>query len=108
VDPPPWRPETNSEGGVGASLGPNSRGIVLAAVPPTMPAWLCSMTFLANGDGQLTAISPPGSTVTIEVSSDLMVWEPLATLENTDGVLDFADPSACNFDRSFYRVVVEP
>ena len=79
-----------------------------AGVAPSIPCWVCSVTCRANGDSQVTFVSSPGATVTIEVSSDLVAWDTLATLANPDGVCQFADPSARNFDRSFYRVVVEP
>jgi|GEM_PF-6482602 len=52
-------------------------------------------------DGQM------GRIYTVEASSDLTNWTPLASLRNTDGVLRFTDPDANNTGQRFYRVMEE-
>jgi len=48
-----------------------------------------------------------GCTYTIEASSDLVNWTPIASLDNTNGTLEFADPAAQNSNYRFYRVMEE-
>jgi uncharacterized repeat protein (TIGR02543 family) len=43
-----------------------------------------------------------------DASSDLSAWTPLATLTNYVGTLQYADTSATNFNRRFYRAVPLP
>jgi hypothetical protein len=47
--------------------------------------------------------------VTFEVSENLTDWKALGTLKiDRDGVLEFADPTAFQFNQSFYRIVSGP
>ena len=59
-----------------------------------------------SGDGfHLTVGGELGMPYTIEVSTDLLHWSPLATVTNATGVLDFVDPEAKNTAQRFYRAV---
>jgi beta-xylosidase len=40
----------------------------------------------------------------IEASTDLANWEPITTLVNAGGALEFVDPAARELKARFYRV----
>ena len=44
----------------------------------------------------------------IEASSDLVIWKPVAAVENSRGILQFGDPGAGTSNQRFYRVLIEP
>jgi hypothetical protein len=81
-------------------------GMGPSAVTAALPARIYELVNRPSGRCQMTIISQPGQMITIEVSDDLFEWKPLTTLVNTDGVLEFSDPTAGHFNRSFYRIVV--
>ncbi len=75
---------------------------------PERPIRVYELTGSAAGLPQMTIIGTPNRTVTIEVSVDLVEWKPLGTMKIAkDGVLEFTDPTARKFPRSFYRIVTE-
>jgi hypothetical protein len=41
-------------------------------------------------------------------TTDFTTWEPIATLENTNGTLEFVDPQMATLDRRFYRIEMLP
>jgi len=49
-----------------------------------------------------------GRSYLIEASSDLAIWQPVAAVENANGILQFVDRQARTSNHRFYRVVVEP
>ena len=51
----------------------------------------------------LVLSGPPGSSVTIKQSSDLVNWALLTNLVNTNGTVQFTDTSASNAPQRFYR-----
>lgn len=52
---------------------------------------------------RLRARGTPGGRVRLEVSSDLVTWDTLATGDNPDGVVEFTDPAAAGAAARFYR-----
>ena len=48
-----------------------------------------------------------GRFYTVEASSDLTNWTPVASLRNTDGFLRFTDPGATGATKRFYRAIIE-
>jgi hypothetical protein len=61
------------------------------------------------GARQMLLIGQPEQVVTFEVSENLTDWKSLGTLKiDRDGVLEFADPTAFQFNRSFYRIMTGP
>jgi len=76
----------------------------LAGVISPPKAQIVQLSYLRNGTCRLALSGAPGETVVIEVSTNLDDWQPLATVRLDDGWLEFEDPSAINFGRSFYRL----
>ena len=68
---------------------------------------LSLLVVLPNDEVQLTIDGELGRTYTIEASSDLVTWKPIASLENNDGTLRFSDAELRNLSQRFYRIVVE-
>ena len=62
---------------------------------------------LPNDQVQLRIGVALGCTYTIEASLDLVNWTPIASVDNTDGKLQFADPGTRNFEQRFYRALIE-
>jgi hypothetical protein len=58
-----------------------------------------------EGDGAFafTLTSDPGSTNRIEASTNLLDWEALAAVLNTNGILRFLDQGARDLQQRFYR-----
>jgi hypothetical protein len=61
-----------------------------------------------GGDGlfHFTITSSLGAVLRVEATTNLTIWAPIATVTNTTGTMDFADPSSPSFPLRFYRVVV--
>jgi len=53
---------------------------------------------------QFTVRGEPGKTVRIDRSSDLLVWEPMATVPLPAGGQTLIDPAAVGEQRLFYRL----
>jgi len=66
---------------------------------------LCLPVIRAGDDVQLCIDGQLGRIYTIEASSDLTNWTPLASLEYLGGALRFTDPT--NSSQRFYRVILE-
>jgi len=61
------------------------------------------LALLPNNQVQLKIQGELGSTYTIEASSDLLNWTPIASMDNNSGTLQFTDPGR-NGARRYYRV----
>jgi hypothetical protein len=66
------------------------------------PARLDTIKTLADGNRLLTFLGNPGVSYSLEGSSDLIEWTPLAELLNNDGALQFIDLDT-NTVNKFYR-----
>jgi hypothetical protein len=64
------------------------------------------IALLPNNQVQLRIQGELGATYTIEASSDLRNWTPIASMDNNNGTLQFTDPGR-NGDRRYYRVKQE-
>jgi hypothetical protein len=58
---------------------------------------------VAPNQVRLVMSGEPGRTVTIRQSSNLVNWVVLTNLVNTNGLLQFTDPTASTAPRRFYR-----
>ena len=68
---------------------------------------LGSLTVLPGGTLSIGIQGELARSYVIESSSDLVSWEPIAVVENSNGTLQFVDPQANTFDQRFYRVSIE-
>ncbi|EEF59622.1 hypothetical protein Cflav_PD2611 [Pedosphaera parvula Ellin514] len=59
---------------------------------------------LANRMMNLTANGAPGTNHVVQTSTNLMNWTPLATLNSSDGALQFNEAVYTNNPLHFYRV----
>ncbi len=59
-----------------------------------------------NGPALVTLTGPTNFYSLLQSSTDLTNWSPVATLVNSNGVVQFSDMSATNQVRRFYRAVV--
>ena len=80
---------------------------------PTPPADLNSpkfvpITTLKAVPGKLLIAGVPGERYRVMATTDFTTWEPIATLENTSGTLEFVDPQMAAMDRRFYRIEMLP
>ena len=62
-----------------------------------------SVSLLPQNQVQLVVSGPPGGSVAIKQSSDLVNWLLLTNLTNTNGTVQFTDTSASNAPQRFYR-----
>jgi hypothetical protein len=62
---------------------------------------------LATGRGAFQFRSWNGFRFTIELSTNLVDWTPVANVTNTTGVVQFTDPDAPQHEQRFYRVESE-
>jgi hypothetical protein len=54
---------------------------------------------------QLRLIGETGVTWNLQVSTDLQYWQPLVTVTNTTGVVEYIDNAAPDPAQRFYRAV---
>jgi len=90
---------TNAAGGICI------RTLSLTATLP--PPILSNPLAQTNGQFSFTLLSPAGSTVEIQGSTNLLSWTTLATLINLTGMLPFTD-TATSINPRFYRVALLP
>jgi hypothetical protein len=58
-----------------------------------------------HGAFHLTVSGEPGHNYTLEYSTSLSPWEPLTTVSNSTGVVQFIDDSVGTRPQCFYRIV---
>jgi hypothetical protein len=68
---------------------------------------LASVTVLPGAGLAIGIEGELGPSYVIEGSSDLLNWEPIAVVENSNGALQIVDRQAKSFDQRFYRVSIE-
>ncbi len=59
-----------------------------------------------NASPALRVTGAAGYNYVVEATTNFVTWEPVATLMNTNGTVDFVDTRTTNFIRRFYRAVV--
>lgn len=72
---------------------------------PATPPRLTPHPIGLDGSFEASIESIVGSHLTIEASTNLMHWEPVTTLLQTNSSVNFRDPTATNLNRRFYRVI---
>lgn len=64
-----------------------------------------SIAVQADGTVQLGLSGTAGNTYTLDTSTNLKTWTPLATFSMTNGAILYNDTTASNFPTRFYRLV---
>ena len=83
-------------------------GFGVLAVPETTPLQIASATLTGGGQIKLTLSGPPGSTVTIWRSDDLINWASIGTVSIADGPVEFTDDVDLSVPQRFYRAQQNP
>ena len=73
--------------------------------PPPQPGVFQSITVQPNGTVHLGLSGTAGDSYTLNVSTNLVTWMPLATFTMTNGAVQYLDSTASNFPVRFYRLV---
>lgn len=60
----------------------------------------------ANSSYIFSLTGPSGYNYRVESSTNLLDWSTIAILVNTNGIVNFSDPSSTNTNRRFYRAAV--
>ena len=72
----------------------------------TNPPALSVTANAASGPAQITLTGATGFYSLLQSSTNLTNWAPVATLVNSNGVVQFTDPGSTNQARRYYRAVV--
>ena len=88
-------------GGIVAIAAGDWQSVALFA-PPSLAA----PVLLPNGSAQLTLSGSARMAYTIQASSDLVNWTPLASFVATNAAKGLFDPAATNLSRRFYRAMM--
>jgi sugar lactone lactonase YvrE len=79
---------------------------VISTNPPVGEAGVFQSAVMAsNGAIQFSLSGTPGATYTLDASTNLVNWEPLATFSMTNGAVPWVDLAATNYPVRFYRLV---
>jgi hypothetical protein len=79
------------------------------AVSSSAPPQLTHLQSLAGGGFSFTLAGMPLATYIIQVSTDLITWQPIATNSlPANGVLVINDPQPSSFSQQFYRALQAP
>ncbi len=89
-----------------ASITASYAGFSAQAAISTGPPFVGAIEPLTPTNGQTRFVfsSSVGSTDTIEASTNLVDWAPIATLQSTNGLVPFQDDTSQQFPMRFYRV----
>jgi hypothetical protein len=71
-------------------------------------AQLSTPILMSDGSSQVTLQAQQGKTYTIEASTDLLTWTPIATNTLSSSLWNFVDVNSTNFTHRFYRAVCRP
>jgi probable HAF family extracellular repeat protein len=80
--------------------------VVVGLTGPAQPFQINQTTNSSGGLKVWELTGPSGYEYVAQVSTNLIDWEGIATLRNTNGTVRFVDPSSTNSARRFYRAVV--
>jgi hypothetical protein len=69
-----------------------------------LPGSFQGIALLPGGVVQLNMTGTAGAGYTVQATSDLINWTPVATVSSTNGSLEYLDISASNFPARFYRL----
>lgn len=90
---------TDNNGAIGVSAP-----VTVVIVPPPLHN-LIVHGFTSNGAFRLCFGGAPGKSYTVQGSVNLADWSDLGTIVETNGILEFLDVNATNFNHRFYRAV---
>lgn len=79
--------------------------IALVQVGVSQPFSLSMTTNTFGGLRVLRLTGQAGFNYTVQASSNLLNWDPIALLVNTNGIVDFVDYGSTNYSKRFYRAV---
>jgi hypothetical protein len=68
---------------------------------------LSSPRMQPNGSFQFALVGTAGSTNEIQSTTNFLNWVKVATVVNTNGVVNFADPATTGSPRRFYRALLK-
>ena len=99
--------------GFGQSIVPPGLGGVVAIAAGTWqslalyaPPSLSAAVLSSDGAAQLTLNGSPGFRYTMQASTNLANWTPLASFTATNAAMPSADSAATNFSHRFYRATM--
>jgi hypothetical protein len=90
----------------GESLSPSAGDLVFSLFLDARQ--FSQFEHLEDGTFRFRFASTPGPTWIIEASTNLVDWISLATNSAPNGLFEFVDSDATNFQRRFYRSVMQP
>ena len=90
----------------GESLSPSAGDLVFSLFLDARQ--FSQFEHLEDGTFRFRFASTPGPTWIIEASTNLVDWISLATNSAPHGLFEFVDSDATNFQRRFYRSVMQP
>jgi hypothetical protein len=79
--------------------------VLLSQSGVTQPFTLSTTTNTVNGFLLWQLTGEPGFDYGLQASSNLVDWNQIAVLENTNGAVTFYDPDSTNYSCRFYRAV---
>jgi hypothetical protein len=79
--------------------------IYLSTPPPSQPSFLSQTTSSSNGLPAFQLTGQPGYTYVVQASTNLINWTNIAVLVNTNGIVQFTDTAATNYNQRFYRAI---
>jgi hypothetical protein len=82
--------------------------LALAWQSTPLAVQLSAPILMSDGCSQVTLQAQPGKTYTIEASTDLRNWTPIATNTLSSSIWTFVDLNGTNFTQRFYRAVCRP
>ncbi len=88
----------------GAECPPLQLGCEIWSAPIPAAGVFQRISALTNGAAQLGFTGTLGATYSIEVSTNLVSWAPLAMFTNITGPVEFTDNSASNFPCRYYTL----
>jgi PKD repeat protein len=92
---------------VNASAGPRIAADIVIT-DDDGPPLLVAPTVTASRQFQVTFQGKSGQRFSVEASTNLPIWFPVATLTNLTGALPYTDPTPATGPRRFYRSSVTP
>jgi len=100
--------DTNTPPGYIVGIPPRAVAVILDnwPWPRPVPLLLPDGSFHFNASG--TNGGPDGAWFSVQNSSDLQNWSPVATNQVFQGSIDFVDPDAPDYSTRFYRILQLP
>jgi hypothetical protein len=96
--------------GIALISEPPSSQAVQAAADSQAPnsAFTAITTLKMTSPGHLQISGHSGERYQVMVTTDFKTWQPIVTLRNSNGTVEFDDPDAAKFDQRFYEIEMLP